>query len=264
LKQVYAPIISKSEVVPGVCLTWFEAPEIAQLAKPGQFVMIKCGEENLLRRPFSIYKTDDNKEMFAILYAKVGKGTIWLSEQQANSHSDILGPLGNGFTIHPKSHNLLLIAGGMGIAPLNFLAIEAQKKGCSVTLREGVKTRLHVRKDEYKPAKVTSITVTEDGSVGEKGLVIDGLLKLLSQKDQIFACGPVSMYQAMAQMPELRDKPVQISLEVRMGCGRGVCYGCTVKTKRGLKQVCKDGPVFDLEDMLWDELTSYKTHSPYP
>jgi len=142
----------------------------------------------------------------------------------------------------------------MGIAPLNFLAIEAQKKGCSVTLREGGKTRFHVRKDEDKPAKVTSITVTEDGSVGEKGLVIDGLSELLSQADQIFACGPVGMYQAMAKMPELRNKPVQVSLEVRMGCGRGVCYGCTVKTKNGLKQVCTDGPVFNLEDILWDGL----------
>ena len=76
MKQVTAPVISNSEVMPGICLAWFEAPEIARLAKPGQFVMVKCGEENLLRRPFSIYKTDDNKEMFAILYAKVGKGTM--------------------------------------------------------------------------------------------------------------------------------------------------------------------------------------------
>ena len=254
MKQVTAPVISNSGVMPGICLAWFEAPEIARLAKPGQFVMVKCGEENLLRRPFSIYKTDDNKEMFAILYAKVGKGTIWLSEQQANSHFDIFGPLGNGFVIGPAAKNLLLLAGGMGIAPLNFLAIEAQKKGYSVTLREGVKTRLHVRKDEDKPAKVTSITVTEDGSMGDKGLVIDGLSELLSQADQIFACGPVGMYQAMAKMPELRNRPVQISLEVRMGCGQGVCYGCTVKTKSGLKQVCTDGPVFNLDDILWDEL----------
>ena len=248
-------VISQEPVIPGVSLAWFESSEIAQSAKPGQFVMIKCGEENLLRRPFSIYKTDDNKERFAILYAKVGRGTIWLSEQKENSYIDIMGPLGNGFTIYPKSSNLLLIAGGIGIAPLNFLAIEAQKKGHSVTLKQGVKTEFHVFKDEYKPAKVTSITVTEDGSIGEKGLVIDGLPKLLDQTDQIFACGPTSMYQTMAQMPELKDRPVQISLEVRMGCGLGVCYGCTVKTKSGLKQVCKDGPIFDLGDILWEELT---------
>ena len=238
--------------MPGICLAWFEAPEIARLAKPGQFVMVHCGGESILPRPLSIHQRDGSK--IALLFAVVGKGTRWLSQSKVGDSLDIFGPLGNGFTIHPKSHNLLLIAGGMGIAPLNFLAIEAQKKGCSVTLREGVKTRLHVRKDEDKPAKVTSITVTEDGSAGEKGLVIDGLSELLSQTDQIFACGPVGMYQAMAKMPELRNKPVQISLEVRMGCGRGVCYGCTVKTKEGLKQVCTDGPVFNLDDILWDEL----------
>jgi len=240
--------------MPGVSLAWFESPEIAQLAKPGQFVMAKCGEDTLLRRPFSIYETDDNKKMFSILFAKVGKGTIWLSEQQANSYLDVIGPLGNGFTIYPKSRNLLLIAGGIGIAPLNFLAIEARKKGCSVTLRQGVKTIAYAYKDEYKPAKVTFITVTEDGSIGEKGLAIDGLSKLLDQADQIFACGPLPMYRAMAHMSELKNKPVQISLEVRMGCGLGVCYGCTVKTRSGLKQVCKEGPIFELDDVLWEEL----------
>jgi len=240
--------------MPGVCLAWFEAPEIAQIARPGQFVMVKCSGDALLRRPLSIYEAGENKKRFALLYAKVGNGTIWLSEQQENSYIDILGPLGNGFTIQPESRNLLLLAGGMGIAPLNFLAIEAQKKGCSVTLRQGVKTIFHVVKDEYEPAKVTSITITEDGSSGERGLVIDGLSKYLSQADQIFACGPLPMYKTMAQMPELKDKPVQVSLEVVMGCGVGVCYGCTVKTRQGLKQVCRDGPVFNLDDILWDEL----------
>ena len=256
MKQSLAPVVSHTEVMPGVYLLWLESPEIASVAKPGQFVMVRCGkgDDLLLRRPLSIYKTDKNKKMFALLYAKVGNGTMWLSSQQKDSYIDILGPLGNGFNIHPKSHNLLLIAGGMGIAPLNFLAIEAQKKGCSVTLKQGVKTIAHVCKDEYKPAKVTFITVTEDGSFGEKGLAVDGLSKLLNQTDQVFACGPAAMYQAMAQMPELKNKLVQISLEIMMGCGLGVCYGCTVKTRSRLRQVCKDGPVFDLGDILWDEL----------
>ena len=255
-KQVLCRVVSQASVMPGVCLVWFEAPEIAQTARPGQFVMVKCGGDTLLRRPLSIYKTDENKKMFALLYAKVGNGTIWLSEQQENSYIDILGPLGNGFTIQPESRNLLLLAGGMGIVPLNFLAMEAQKKGCAVTLRQGAKTRFQVCKDEYKPAKVTSITITEDGSIGEKGLVIDGLSKYLSHADQIFACGPMPMYRKMIKKYAhlLSDKPAQVSLEMRMGCGLGVCYGCTVKTKNGLKQVCKDGPVFDLEDICWDEL----------
>ncbi len=257
MKQVLCQVISQVPVMPGVSLAWFESPEIAQSAKPGQYVMVKCGEENFLRRPFSIYGTDGNKDKFAILYARVGKGTTWLSEQKVNSTVDILGPLGNGFNIYPESHHLLLIAGGIGIAPLNFLAIEAQKKGCSVTIRQGGKTIAHVFKDEFKPAKVTFNTVTEDGSTDEKGLVINGLSKLLNRTDQIFACGPMPMYKTMAQMAELKGRPVQVSLEIMMGCGRGVCYGCTIKTKLGLKKVCQDGPVFDLDDILWDELNHF-------
>jgi len=90
--------------------------------------------------------------------------------------------------------------------------------------------------------------------VGRKGLITDFLPEYLDSADQIFACGPLLMYRAMARMPELKNKSVQISLEVRMGCGVGVCYGCTVKAKNGLKQVCKDGPVFELNDILWAEL----------
>lgn len=87
-------------------------------------------------------------------------------------------------------------------------------------------------------------------------MVTDLLPDFAGGADQIFACGPTAMYETMAQMPELRDKPVQVSLEVRMGCGLGVCYGCTVKTRSGLRQVCKDGPVFDLDDVLWEDKLS--------
>ena len=253
MKQVLCQVVSNESVMHGVRLAWFESPDIAHSAKPGQFVMVKCGEDNFLRRPFSIYQTDDNKGIFAVLYATVGKGTIWLSEQRVDSIVDILGPLGNGFTIYPKSHNLLLIAGGIGLAPLNFLAIEARNKGCSVTIRQGAKSIAHVFKDEYKPAMVNFTTVTEDGSNGEKGLAIDNISELINQTDRIYACGPLEMYRTMAQMPELKNKPVQLSLEIMMGCGMGVCYGCTIKTKQGLKQVCKDGPVFDMGDVVWEE-----------
>jgi dihydroorotate dehydrogenase electron transfer subunit len=104
------------------------------------------------------------------------------------------------------------------------------------------------------PPKVKLITATEDGTEGKKGMITDFLPDFISEANQIFACGPSSMYQTMADQNLVKTKPVQISLEVRMGCGLGVCYGCTVKTRRGLKQVCKDGPIFDLDDILWNEL----------
>ena len=217
--------------------------------------MVYCGEETLLRRPLSIHQTDGDN--IALLFAVVGKGTHWLSQRQAGDSINLLGPLGNGFTIHPDSENLLLVAGGIGIAPLRFLVGEAVGQGKEVTLLMGASTATQLYPGHILPPEAKLINATEDGTAGEKGMVTDLLPDFVSWADQIFACGPMPMYRDMAlRKRELgfEGKPVQISLEVRMGCGRGVCYGCTVKTKNGLKQVCEDGPVFDLDDILWDEL----------
>lgn len=257
MKQVAAPIIATSQVMPGVYLIWLGSPQIAPEAKPGQFVMVRCGEDTLLRRPLSIHQLDGNK--LALLFTVVGKGTHWLSQRQAGNNIDLLGPLGNGFSIHPASHNLLLVAGGIGIAPLYSLASSASKEGYSIRILLGARTatQLYLKEYQYQPIKAEFVLVTEDGTTDEKGIITNLIPKYIDWADQIFACGPVGMYRTMAQMPELKNKPVQISLEVRMGCGLGVCYGCTVKTKNGLKQVCKDGPVFDLDDILWDELNCF-------
>ena len=234
--------------MPGVYLIWLKSPEVASEAKPGQFVMVRCGEDTLLRRPLSIHQRDGDK--IALLFTVVGKGTRWFSQQQTGDIVDILGPLGNGFSIDPASNNLLLVAGGNGIAPLYFLAQEALRKRCSVTLLYGTADR----KRCSIPPQIELVSATEDGTVGHRGKVTDLLPRYIDRADQVFACGPLPMYKTMAKMPELKDRPVQLSLEVRMGCGLGVCYGCTVKTKKGLNQVCKDGPVFDLDNILWDEL----------
>jgi dihydroorotate dehydrogenase electron transfer subunit len=268
LKQATAAIISNSEIMPGVYLTWLDSPQIAATAQPGQFVMVRCGEETLLRRPLSIHQLADEagRAKLALLFTVVGKGTQWLSQRKSGDNLDLLGPLGNSYTIHPSSRNLLLLAGGIGIAPLHFLAAEAVRMGYSVSPLVGAATASQLPPfPPYKvePAAATQYgsartvgpaATTEDGSFGKKGMITDLLPDFIGWADQVFACGPLPMYQTMAQMPELRNKPVQISLEVRMGCGLGTCYGCTLKTKSGLKQVCTDGPVFDLEDIVWDEL----------
>jgi len=252
LKKVTTIITSNTEVMAGVHLIWLEAPDIASTARPGQFVMVRCGEESLLRRPLSIHQVD-GKDKLAILFNVVGKGTEWLAQCKVGDSLDILGSLGNSFSINPASKNLLLVAGGIGIAPLCFLAQESLTKEHRVTLLYGTanvnRYPLHLL-----PPDLELVSSTEDGSLGNEGRVTDLLPDFIDRADQIFACGPLPMYKAMAQMPELKNKPVQISLEVRMGCGLGICYGCTVKTKQGLKQVCRDGPVFELDDILWDEL----------
>jgi len=248
LEQVTATVISNQDPMPGTYLIWLKSAEVASEAKPGQFVMVRCSKspELPLRRPLSIHQTDGDK--LALLFNVVGNGTYWLSKRQKGNTIDLLGPLGNSFSIRPESHNLLLVAGGNGIAPLYFLAQEALKRKCSVTLLYGTAGR---KRYSISPP-IELVSATEDGTVGHRGKITDLLPQHIDWADQVFACGPLGMYEEMhtKRGKLLKDKPTQISLEVRMACGLGVCFGCTVKTKKGLKQVCKDGPVFDLNDIL--------------
>ena len=262
MKQTLSPIISNIELMPGTHLFWLESPAIAADARPGQFVMVRCGQDTLLRRPLSVHQTDGDN--IALLFAIVGRGTRWLSQRKQGDSVDIFGPLGNGFSIDPAAKNLLLVAGGIGIAPLRFLADVAVRQKRKVTLIVGahsaeyllpISPPIGLFNEGVLPSSINVVNATEDGSEGFKGMATDLIAAYINHGDQIFACGPVGMYRTMAQMPELKDKPVQISLEIMMGCGVGVCYGCTIKTRNGLKQVCKDGPVFDLEDIIWDWLS---------
>jgi dihydroorotate dehydrogenase electron transfer subunit len=260
MKQVKAPIVSTLEIMPQTYLFRLSAPEIAAAARPGQFVMVRCGKETILPRPFSIHSVEGGE--IVLLFSVVGKGTGWLAQLNKGDSLDIFGPLGNGYTIYPKSKNLLLVAGGMGIAPLRFLADVAAGEGKKVIIIQGASSadcllpltppqRLFNR--GMMPASFQCVNATEDGSEGFKGLATRLIPHYLEGIDQIFACGPVPMYKAMSQMAELKNKPVQISLEIMMGCGMGVCYGCTIKTKNSLKQVCKDGPVFEMGEVAWGD-----------
>lgn len=267
MKQVAATVVAKGEPIQGLKrphgrsisfsqTIMLNCPEIAREAKPGQFVMVNCGEDCILPRPFSIHQVNDDSIALFFAVWEDGKGTNWLSRRLVSDMVELFGPLGNGFTIQTGSRNLLLVAGGMGIAPLYFLAQEALKKELSVTLLYGTAIE-NPYPGDHLTSGIKLVTATEDGTVGHHGMITDLIPKYAEWADQIFACGPTPMYRDMADNYRqlLKDKPVQVSLEMRMGCGLGVCYGCTVKTKSGLKQVCKDGPVFDLEDILWDELT---------
>ena len=267
MKQAVATVVSKGKPIEGIerlhgrnikfsqTIT-FRCPEIAQEARPGQFAMVDCGKDCTLPRPFSIHQVI-NKEELALYFAVLedGKGTEWLSEQQAGDRVNLFGPLGNGFSLAPDSHNLLLVAGGMGIAPLYFLAEETLSQGASVRLLYGT-ANVHRYPESNLPSGINLVAATEDGTVGHHGMVNELLPHYIDWADHVFACGPVNMYYDMYRKRDalLKTKPVQVSLEIRMGCGRGVCYGCTIKTKSGLKKVCEHGPVFDLDDILWDEL----------
>jgi dihydroorotate dehydrogenase electron transfer subunit len=259
--QTLCSVASNVEVMPGTHLMWIEAPDIAVAAQPGQFITVRCGNFTL-RRPFSVHQVSSRE--IALLFKVAGKGTLWLSQRQKRDRIDILGPLGKGFTIEPRTKNLLLVAGGIGIAPLVFLMQHASSQH-QITLIHGVSTAAQLYTERCQPTAISYqgvrfVPVTEDGSMGKKGMATDILPDFLDWTDQVYACGPVDMYKSMAEMSRrakqsnLKLRKCQVSLEVRMGCGFGACYSCTINTKKGLKQVCRDGPVFELDDIIWQEV----------
>jgi len=266
MKQMLATVSSNVELMPSVRLMWVEAPDIAAAVQPGQFVTVRCGDFTL-RRPFSVHQVSSRE--IALLFKVTGRGSLWLSQRQNDEKIDVFGPLGKGFTLGPKSKNLLLVAGGVGIAPLVFLMQQALSRH-QITLLHGTSTAAQLypfsttgkKRTRLSPLPqgVQFVPITEDGSMGRTGMATDILPDFLDWADQVYACGPADMYEAMAEMSfqvkqaNLKLKQCQVSLEVRMGCGFGACYGCTIDTKKGLKQVCRDGPVFDLGDVIWHEV----------
>ena len=264
----------------------FIASEIAKAAKPGQFVDIRIsdGYEPLLRRPFGVHKVKG--KIFEILYEVVGNGTQTLSQKKAGECLDILGPLGNGFSIIrkiEKQENLktILVAGGMGVAPLTLLAKELKKHKPVVLI--GAKTKSHITCEaEFKKLGCDVKIATDDGSRGFKGYVSDLLEHLLStipaaggfasggdyRLSTIYACGPRQMLKEICRIAKEHGLPAQISLEEHMSCGVGACLGCVVKvrsqkvpacrqagkvkTEFEYKRVCKEGPVFDAQGIIWE------------
>ena len=263
MKQLNARVLSNDEFLSFPEATYFllriKAPEIAAASKPGQFCMLKCGPDSLLRRPLSIHAATPSGEI-AFLYDDKGTGKNWLSKMAAGSELDIIGPLGNGFEIEEKVNNILLAAGGIGIAPLLFLAERAVSLGKNVTLLTGARYRKGLYPNTLLPSGITIIEVVESRENGDDlplGKVTDFLPGYIDSADQVFACGPQAMLEAISkQLDNIAiAKPVQVSLEVRMGCGLGTCYGCSIKTKQGMQRVCLEGPVFKIKDIIWQEVT---------
>ena len=229
-------------------------------ARPGQFVMVRIPGDGglLLRRPFSIHRLLFENIQFKgveLLYQVVGKGTAEMAGMRVGEEVDILGPLGKGFTIPGPINNCFLVAGGIGIAPLAFLAGVLKRKGfhmekVSLFLGAGSKKDLLCMAD-FKKFGVELHITTDDGSFGEKGLVTTRLLSELNHErpDIIYACGPVLMLKQVANISKEHDIPCQISLESMMACGMGACLGCAIKNSQNKEKydhVCVDGPVFNL------------------
>lgn len=210
---------------------------------PGQFVEIAV-DGFTLRRPFCVYDYD-GKNM-TVLYKVLGEGTKAMSKMQSGQKADVLTGLGNGFDIE-KSSKPLLIGGGLGAAPLLYLAKCFREKGIEPVLFLGAKTASELCfLSDFKDFKV--YTSTDDGSEGFKGTIVDGLKNLSLDFDRFYACGSVNMLKSL---PSFSDRGY-ISMEARMACGFGACMGCSIHTASGTKRVCKDGPIFDVKEVIFD------------
>jgi len=223
----------------------------AEGIKAGQFFELKIPEccYPMLRKPISVYDAQGNTVSFMI--KKLGKATQQFAELKAGEELDIIGPLGNSFPI-TNIEKAVLISGGIGYPPLYFLKKQMEKVGKKVYWLHGGQSS----KDIYPADEIW----TDDGSAGEKGFVIDGLINYVTKQkpDIIYACGPKEMLKACSQIAEQHNVPLYVSLEEYMACGIGVCYGCAVKVKSDnsigvtYKTVCKDGPVFDAKEVVWE------------
>ncbi|MEX0682441.1 MAG: dihydroorotate dehydrogenase electron transfer subunit [Dehalococcoidia bacterium] len=256
MKLEQARVVSQEELYEDTHLMWLSSPPVVRGATPGRFLMLHCADslDPLLPRPMSFHRFRDaaGERQFAILYDVRGRGTTWLSRRKAGDTLTVFGPLGRGFAVDAGTQNLLLIAGGLGVAGVLALADEAVSAGKSVTLLQGARTAAKLFPPEQLPAEVEAISATDDGSEGHRGRVPELLATHMPWADQVFACGPNPMFEAMAKVvKEARSrKSVQALLEERMGCGTGVCYGCAVFTRKGVRLVCRDGPCMELREVF--------------
>lgn len=244
--------------------------------KPGQFFMMRVreGYEPYLRRPFSFCGVTHRGRCawVSVLYKIVGQGTQMMAEIETGEKVDILAPLGNGFVIPSGMKTALMVAGGIGLPPLLFLAEEMDRsvknKPEIIFFYGGQKKNDIVDRDRVRKSSSELKICTEDGSMGAKGLVTQPLERYLQQREKspwnrtdtvIFSCGPKGMLKAVSSLARRYGLSCQLSLESYMACGFGACLGCVVNvaSKEGSgmarERVCKEGPIFDAERILWDE-----------
>jgi dihydroorotate dehydrogenase electron transfer subunit len=214
--------------------------------------MVHCSHEGtdpMFARAFSYYRVDGDR--FALLYNVVGRGTAWLAAQPAGTVVRMYGPLGNGLRLPREPGNLLLVAGGVGVAPMVDAACEAVAAGHQVVAFMGARSARQLLPADEWPREVEYLVVTEDGSAGAKGFVTQHLGEYQRWASRIYACGPNAMFQALADVLRAngrRQRP-EILAEENMPCGWGMCYGCAIFTKHGVRLCCKDGPRFNLFDI---------------
>lgn len=227
-------------------------PKGAKEARPGQFIAMYCEDgTKLLPRPISICGIDAEAGTLRVVYRIAGEGTRLFSQMKVGDSLEVMGPLGNGFTM--KDKKAIIVGGGIGIPPMLELA---KQLDCEKTVVLGYRDELFL-KEEFEACANVAVA-TEDGSAGTKGTVIDAIEAAQVSGEIIYACGPMPMLKALAEYANAHGMEAQISLEERMACGIGACLGCICKTKEkdhhtnvNNTRICKDGPVFDAKEVVF-------------
>jgi len=258
VKILSCVVTGKKKVCNNVYLLSIKADEIADSAESGQFVHIRVSDsiDPLLRRPFSIHRIDKKKREINILFRVIGRGTEILARTEKSAQLDVMGPLGRGFDIGTDFDHALIVGGGMGVAPLFFLADEISKAGKKATFMWGARSKEEIWDDGYlKNRNIPVEYATDDGSLGHKGFVTDLIERFILNTDlkvkvKGFVCGPNAMLSKIQTITAGTGIEWYVSMEERMACGAGVCMGCAVPMKdKTYKMACKHGPVFKLEDI---------------
>ena len=261
-----ALVLEQEKITPTHYRLRLSAPAIAAVAQPGQFMLVSCGTplDPLLRRPFSIFTVEREAGAVTLFYRIAGRGTAILTALRAGSEVNIMGPLGRGFSLPAPDQPALLVAGGMGVAPLYFLAQELTRHGCATQVFYGTPTanQLFFAPELSQDGRQLQLA-TDDGSAGRKGTVTALLADYLAAlppdvltQARVFACGPQGMLRHLCELLKQVDVSGEISLEERMACGVGACLACVCKTKSATawqySRTCVDGPVFPVAEVIWD------------
>jgi dihydroorotate dehydrogenase electron transfer subunit len=282
MRLLDAELLHAREILPGQWLQGYHAPWLASGATAGQFVHVRTPDWSglVLRRPFSINTFDRTAGEVTIHFRVTGKGTDVLARMRPGDSVDMLGPLGRGFEVDPRSRHLLLVAGGLGMAGVRSLVDDAIAAGRQVVVAFGAATAAEVYPSSLLPDEVEYVVATDDGSLGHHGRVTDLVADYEAWADQAFACGPEPMLAALARIAAGRDARLgvarlgrkrgqraaplgspqarraswlQVSMEQNMGCAVGACLGCVVMGVDGPQRVCREGPVFAPDEIAWPE-----------
>jgi dihydroorotate dehydrogenase electron transfer subunit len=262
-----APVVANQRLQGHNYLLSIRAPEIAEKVLPGQFVMAaeitsQSLPYPLLKRALAVYSIREEKarrSIITVLLKVVGTGTRRLATLESGDSMSLIGPLGNGFDLTTARGKVtVIIAGGVGIASFHLLAEQLLAQGEEVHLVYGGQTAKDLAVlEDFERLGLPIFVTTEDGSLGFQGMITCGLEKFLPSlpKERLvfYTCGPNPMMKAVARLAARAGIPCQISVEAKMGCGFGVCLGCTVKTTGSYKLACKDGPIFNASDFVWEE-----------